>query len=629
MSLNTGCNIGENTGLGRIIKGILADWQLKTGFYEPEAKPLVAIYPRPDLETNSYARHRKAYTGLEYTVPIKVNFGAYPYRYEIITKPISGTITLGQILTTSGDVLVRPANYGLLTWDLPTAGTHTFTIRVYDQEHGRPSDSYVDITWQVVVSLTGHIFVDNSLGNNANDGLTPGTAFETIDGWYKASQLDATYQNYHVHYLAGTYIVDAFDPTNGSLNLDDTKPLVHLSYNGAEVIFDQELARLKTESTSNSCDDMYFGGIKSINQKLQRYANAHSMWVTGVQDRLMWYNCEYASLGKGGGDGWKTSTLYYVDDWVTIGGVSYVCLVEHTSDASTFTTDYTNASVPWLTGREVIGDAWVTSIVYSLGDVVRESLVDYQCIISHTSGDFATDLAANRWLACSNTQVGDDNPGGIFFSAPPSERNYIGFSDISLTGTSDAPLMDLYLCNNVCLEAINVAGATANNGILLKASNKNVCLTAISSGVGNSNIYGTITCIGQTATGPIIQEDIQIRYSTIIAADTPSTYSIITNWFSTEYDDPGDENHWITRNTCFGKVSGLDKSQTVYATKNIAVSDQADPIRTSGTLAVWIKDNNLETTQAGTPLDGSYLLTGTDRTTYLGIRGAEIKAEFI
>ena len=59
-----------------------------------------------------------------------------------------------------------------------------------------------------------------------------------------------------------------------------------------------------------------------------------------------------------------------------------------------------NFSVPVaaysLTGD---ADAWVTATGYSIGDFVSESSTVYRCLTAHTSGTFATDLAADKWVA--------------------------------------------------------------------------------------------------------------------------------------------------------------------------------------------------------------------------------------
>jgi hypothetical protein len=43
--------------------------------------------------------------------------------------------------------------------------------------------------------------------------------------------------------------------------------------------------------------------------------------------------------------------------------------------------------------------AWVTATAYSVGDLRSNGGVNYYCAIAHTSGTFATDLAAGRWYA--------------------------------------------------------------------------------------------------------------------------------------------------------------------------------------------------------------------------------------
>lgn len=47
-------------------------------------------------------------------------------------------------------------------------------------------------------------------------------------------------------------------------------------------------------------------------------------------------------------------------------------------------------------------DAWLTATVYTIGDVTHESNKIYLALTSHTSGTFATDLAANDWIELSD-----------------------------------------------------------------------------------------------------------------------------------------------------------------------------------------------------------------------------------
>lgn len=45
--------------------------------------------------------------------------------------------------------------------------------------------------------------------------------------------------------------------------------------------------------------------------------------------------------------------------------------------------------------------AWVTATAYAVSDAVANSGVPYVCVTAHTSGVFATDLAAGKWMALS------------------------------------------------------------------------------------------------------------------------------------------------------------------------------------------------------------------------------------
>lgn len=54
------------------------------------------------------------------------------------------------------------------------------------------------------------------------------------------------------------------------------------------------------------------------------------------------------------------------------------------------TFDVSIAGVEWQ-------GAWVTATAYVVNDVVRESGIAYICLVAHTSGTFATDLAAVKW----------------------------------------------------------------------------------------------------------------------------------------------------------------------------------------------------------------------------------------
>lgn len=47
--------------------------------------------------------------------------------------------------------------------------------------------------------------------------------------------------------------------------------------------------------------------------------------------------------------------------------------------------------------------AWVTATAYVVGDVVTNTALTYKCLVAHTSGTFATDLAAADWVLVTAT----------------------------------------------------------------------------------------------------------------------------------------------------------------------------------------------------------------------------------
>jgi len=55
-------------------------------------------------------------------------------------------------------------------------------------------------------------------------------------------------------------------------------------------------------------------------------------------------------------------------------------------------------------------DAWVTATDYVDGDFVEESSTTYRCVEAHTSGTFATDLAAGKWVASEIYEIASPWP---------------------------------------------------------------------------------------------------------------------------------------------------------------------------------------------------------------------------
>lgn len=94
---------------------------------------------------------------------------------------------------------------------------------------------------------------------------------------------------------------------------------------------------------------------------------------------------------------WSTAVAYQKHDIVTYGGNSYVAKVTNTGDIPNLIT----ASWERMTaGLRHIG-AWATSTAYLMDDIVTYGGQTYKTLVSHSSGVFATDLAATKWVKFS------------------------------------------------------------------------------------------------------------------------------------------------------------------------------------------------------------------------------------
>jgi hypothetical protein len=86
---------------------------------------------------------------------------------------------------------------------------------------------------------------------------------------------------------------------------------------------------------------------------------------------------------------WNTGTPYLIDDVVSNGGKSYICVVNHTA-SSVFNTDLDFIPSKWnivADGTSWTGD-WLPSTYYSPGQVVKYGATVYICKTGHTSATY-------------------------------------------------------------------------------------------------------------------------------------------------------------------------------------------------------------------------------------------------
>ena len=89
---------------------------------------------------------------------------------------------------------------------------------------------------------------------------------------------------------------------------------------------------------------------------------------------------------------WTASTVYTKDDIIRLGGRTYVCVVGHTSDSSSFYTDLNAATSKWnqLSDGTSWKGTWATGTGYSINDIVKYGGRLYLCNTGHTSNASAS-----------------------------------------------------------------------------------------------------------------------------------------------------------------------------------------------------------------------------------------------
>ena len=107
-------------------------------------------------------------------------------------------------------------------------------------------------------------------------------------------------------------------------------------------------------------------------------------------------------------DDWVTATAYVVDDRILAAdGLYYDCLIAHTSGV--FATDL--AAGDW-----VLVTDWVTGTAYTIGEKVYDTGIEYSCLVNHTAAAlFATDLASVYWVATELITNMDDRMTSVFY----------------------------------------------------------------------------------------------------------------------------------------------------------------------------------------------------------------------
>lgn len=294
-----------------------ASWQLASGHYEPRENNMVIEHPRPDAETNSYAQHRWTYTGLPWSTRICVRDGSYPFRFEVDATSAGKGMYIGAQLVAVGDHLEADATYAKLFWDNPTAGTHTITVSVYDQEYQRGSSpsAVATITWTLVVDQVAskYVAVDPVNGNDTTGTGTFAAPFRTIQRIHNDNSATTTFANRQIWLRAGTTNLDGMTDRGGNYALaSGTNPVVFVGYPGETCV----LSLYEGWFVGRGAGDIMFKNVtirhaSEFGTKMHFYAT-----VTGAS-RVSFHDCDLTNYFAGSNTGSENPALIYTTTGAT------------------------------------------------------------------------------------------------------------------------------------------------------------------------------------------------------------------------------------------------------------------------------------------------------------------------
>ena len=280
---------------------------------------MIQVYPRPDTETNTWARHRWAYydgvNSVQYKIPIGVSFGAFPYVFSLD----SGSIALGMSLGASGWNTswgtgsntgfqdAAAAGYGYLIWT-PTASVsgHTVTITVTDQQRNTLT---ITFTVSTSSSTSQFIFIDAVHGSDSTGTGTISAPWQTIGKGMTGNATKLLYLR------AGNYTWTSGTTARGGTYLSMNTTTVASAYMGfpgdAAPTIDMTTGCFASDGNGS---DLFWQGLSpngyqtsSTNAKLYWAWNDGSSTNRQTFDAITWTNSGYGSTGT------DVATSYYFD----------------------------------------------------------------------------------------------------------------------------------------------------------------------------------------------------------------------------------------------------------------------------------------------------------------------------
>lgn len=266
---------GETTGALR--------WQLAEGEFVPAKMPMQVVYPRPDSETNDWARHRRAYPGLEYRIPVAVQGGAFPFRYEIVRGPRGMEIGSSH----------WDRDYGVLSWTpQEQGGPHAVQVRVTDQE-----GAIVYATFAVTSTTEGFVFLDPA-GPASGDGSIS-APLRTFADIHRDSTSDSTFGGKILYLRGGVHDLSGPSETNNNFRIDGaSKPLVWLGYPGESPVVNAANSQVVMIGADGG-RDVFMQGFRISNSRADVNDSRFFFFGAAAGERVTFFEVEFDNLRRG------------------------------------------------------------------------------------------------------------------------------------------------------------------------------------------------------------------------------------------------------------------------------------------------------------------------------------------
>jgi hypothetical protein len=128
---------------------------------------------------------------------------------------------------------------------------------------------------------------------------------------------------------------------------------------------------------------------------------------------------------------------------------------------------------------------WLTATAYTLGNVVQNSTTSYVCAVAHTSGVFATDYAAGKWIILGETFTGA--------AASISFTPYSHIAAVNVQTAIQEVVDEAALLGGSAAQAFSIADSTtATQAASVGQVQRNVLISIVAGGTSDI-ITGTLT----------------------------------------------------------------------------------------------------------------------------------------